>query len=505
MRLKEVSVLLVIILLGITLRVYHLGKKDFWYDEAWKLETSKDLKTCYLDNRPLFNFFLHFYLRSIPEKDEFSIRLLPAFFSILALPFFFLLARQIIGIIPSLFATFFLSISPIHIWYAQELRAYSLSAFLAILNAYLFLRAVKTDRINYFILFALSSILSSYTSYILLLLIIPEAIFLYYYYPKSSRKFLFSILFTVLFFSLRYYSFIYQFVFFTESFWTKPPMMKDFFISLENFNLGYNSIPVSYHFSLLLSLPFLVLPLKLREKEKRNFLLIFFLFPFIFSYLISFILPIFITRELFPLSPFYILLFSSGLSLIKRRNFHLIYSLLWIPFIAFSLLNHYSNLMPASFSYHVGTYPKMPYKNVIKLIKENYKSGDIIAHTNPANVSPFIYYLGRKKFKQFYFIIPEYQDKYWRRNILKWKVPKELSIPVIPPVNLSHKINFPYKRVWLISSDWARDWNIDINSKEVIKLMRKKYKLVYEKWIDGILVSFFVRKDSNFSTLLPHQ
>jgi len=151
--------------------------------------------------------------------------------------------------------------------------------------------------------------------------------------------------------------------------------------------------------------------------------------------------------------------------------------------------------MPSPLSYHAGTYPKKPFKPLVKFLHENLKRGDIIAHTNPGTVAPLLYYLEGKEFTQRYFILPEYQDPYWRRNILEWKVPKGLSIPIIPPVDLSRSKNLSYKRVWLISSNWARDWNIDLHSLKVVEWMRGEYYPVEEKWMDGILVSLFVKRN----------
>jgi len=283
---KSFLIFLLIICTGIILRTYRLGDRDFWYDEAWKLISSRDLYTCYLDHRPLFNFLLHFWIKIFPS-NEFYIRLLPALFSVFTLPVFFLLCREIMSLTPSLWGTFLLSISPLHIWYAQELRAYSLIAFLVVLSTYFFLKAMKDGK-KFWIAFTLSSIFTFYTSYLTLLLLIPEAIYLYYYYPQHSRKWLLSTLISLLFFSLRYYSFLYQFVFFTQSFWTLPPTVKGFFISLENFNLGYNAIPFSFHLSLIISLPLLILAFKYRPREKRDFALLFFFFLtlFLFSYLL---------------------------------------------------------------------------------------------------------------------------------------------------------------------------------------------------------------------------
>ncbi|NOZ63947.1 MAG: hypothetical protein GXO71_03270 [Caldiserica bacterium] len=490
---KSFLLLLLIICAGVVLRLYQLGSRDFWYDEAWKLISSRDLYTSYLDHRPLFNFLLHFWQKVFPQ-NEFSIRLLPALFSILTIPVFFLLSRELMPLAPSLWGTFLLSISPLQVWYAQELRAYSLIAFLVILTAYLFLKAVKGSR-KFWVAFVISSILTFYTSYITLFLLIPEAVYIYYYHPRQSRKWLLATLISIFFFSLRYYSFLYQFVFFTQSFWTVPPTAKDFFLSLENFNLGYNATPFAFHFSLLLSLPLIILAFKYKPREKRDFALIFFLFPYSFAFLFSFFLPIFITRQLFAFSALYLLYLSLGFPLfLKKRLFFALYISFWLSLVSVSLFYHYSNTMPSPLPYHAGTYPKNPFKPLSEFLRKNFKKGDVIAHTNPGTVTPLLYYLGIKKYPQRYFIIPTYQDEYWRRNILEWKVPENLSIPMIPPENLSQRENLPYQRVWLVSSDWARDWNIDIHSRKVQEWMENNYSLIQRKWLDGVLVCLFVKK-----------
>ena len=130
--------------------------------------------------------------------------------------------------------------------------------------------------------------------------------------------------------------------------------------------------------------------------------------------------------------------------------------------------------MPCSLEYHLGTYTKEPISPIVRLIKDNFKKGDIIVHTSPNLDLPFWFYWG-DDYKFYYFVIPGALDKMYKEVILKsrWS---EYHV-----YDLSTNEELPFRRVWLICSSWARDGRLYPNSIAVMEWMDKKYKRVYKK------------------------
>ena len=72
-------------------------------------------------------------------------RALPAVIGVLALPFMWLLGREVAGERAALVATLLLAVSPIHVWYSQEVRAYGLVFLLVIVTLWRYAVARRTE------------------------------------------------------------------------------------------------------------------------------------------------------------------------------------------------------------------------------------------------------------------------------------------------------------------------------------------------------------------------
>jgi hypothetical protein len=131
----------------------------------------------------------------------------------------------------------------------------------------------------------------------------------------------------------------------------------------------------------------------------------------------------------------------------------------------------------------------MPVKPFVEYIKQNFREGDIIAHSNPATEFLFKFYCNDLNAEHYYFIVPEAQEIYWRKIIIERIGSDEDEYrKVIIPDELG-KYNF--KRIWLISSAWGRNYKLDQNSIMVILYLQRFYKLAERKWISGVLVSLY--------------
>ena len=134
---KTIWVLAALILVGAVLRIYHLGYKSLWHDEAlifhvlqgsWREILAMNVATN--SSGPLYPLFLGSITG--PGATEVALRLPSMIAGVIAIPLSYLLARQFTKSHFALLTPFLISIAPTHIRYSQEVREYSLSFCIAI-------------------------------------------------------------------------------------------------------------------------------------------------------------------------------------------------------------------------------------------------------------------------------------------------------------------------------------------------------------------------------------
>lgn len=148
-RTQQVGLLLVI-LLGLTLRLYDLGRGTVWADEAaeyWVASASTgevfQAVSEEIHDPPLYSFILHFWMSGGITGGY--LRLPSVIFSMLTLFGVMAAAYQLNGAWSSLLAGLLLAVSPVDIRYAQEIGQYSLYACLGIWSANCFLLLQKAQ------------------------------------------------------------------------------------------------------------------------------------------------------------------------------------------------------------------------------------------------------------------------------------------------------------------------------------------------------------------------
>src|SRR5262245_54255118 len=121
---------------GFVLRLYAIGAKSLWVDESfsiWMASQPLDALwrfTVQLDQHPpLYYALLHFWL--VFGDGEAAVRSFSALWGILMLPVMYLIGERVGGRALGLLATLLLAISPLHIWFAQQARMYTMLTFFA--------------------------------------------------------------------------------------------------------------------------------------------------------------------------------------------------------------------------------------------------------------------------------------------------------------------------------------------------------------------------------------
>jgi 4-amino-4-deoxy-L-arabinose transferase-like glycosyltransferase len=135
-------VLLAIVLGGLALRLFRLGTQSLWFDEAQTLDVAgyplaEIARRTY--RPPLFHMFMHYWMR-LAGDSEFWLRLPSALFGACVPPLAYAVAMRLYNRRTGLLAASLAAISPTLIWYAQELRMYSLMVAQFLILLYLTLR-----------------------------------------------------------------------------------------------------------------------------------------------------------------------------------------------------------------------------------------------------------------------------------------------------------------------------------------------------------------------------
>ena len=163
---RHVALLGVVLVLGFGLRVYGLGEKSLWYDEAWSLTYAHGYGSIgdafdvdYSTDAPLFPGLVRgwdWVVRAAlnPEGGsagyDAALRGLPFVLGVLAMVLVFVVARVLVrsdG--AAIGAAFLYAISPYQVRYAQELRNYTLWTVLGLAGLYFLVMAMRENRARY--------------------------------------------------------------------------------------------------------------------------------------------------------------------------------------------------------------------------------------------------------------------------------------------------------------------------------------------------------------------
>lgn len=163
--------IIAVTIIGGLLRFYNLGYNSLWLDEAstytfatagsiwdiWNLTATIE------PNPPLFHWIE--YVMLFFGNNEFVLRFIPALLGTLTIPVMYFIGKDYIDEKGGLIAAIFFALSPYLIVYSQEARAYSTLLFFIALAFLCYIRALKGNSYNYWILFAVASILAFWTHY----------------------------------------------------------------------------------------------------------------------------------------------------------------------------------------------------------------------------------------------------------------------------------------------------------------------------------------------------
>lgn len=161
--------LCLIMVLAAALRFYQIDSPHLDADESLtvelaNLEFGTLLEELQNGRPPVQIILLHFWMRLFGTSDLAS-RGLSAVIGVLSVPFVYLIGNRLFGRDVGLVSAILLALGFAHIFHSQEVRYYSVLAFMVLVAAHFYIRALDTGRRQDFALFTVFSILAVYTHY----------------------------------------------------------------------------------------------------------------------------------------------------------------------------------------------------------------------------------------------------------------------------------------------------------------------------------------------------
>jgi len=144
--------LVFLLLLAFTVRLYRLDGQSIWSDEGLSLHRASQSVAFILSNQivtqgvpsqdphpPLYFLVLHGFMLGA-GRSEFAVKFLSVVFSLLIIPLLYVAGRRLLSSAAGGLAALLGAISPLYLWYAQEIRMYTMLVALGLLSVYALLR-----------------------------------------------------------------------------------------------------------------------------------------------------------------------------------------------------------------------------------------------------------------------------------------------------------------------------------------------------------------------------
>ncbi len=185
---KEDWMGLLAILAGTGLRIYRLAAQPLWLDEIFTVQISRQSLLVLLQdsfkepNPPLYHFLEMLVAGIWNVRSEFGYRWLSALAGTLTVIGFYLLCRRLTGRPMAALATLAFAISPFHVYYSQEARAFAVGTLLAVWSNILVVDILSAKpRTSRWVILAILSLLGIYTRYFYLLIVAVQGLILLVY------------------------------------------------------------------------------------------------------------------------------------------------------------------------------------------------------------------------------------------------------------------------------------------------------------------------------------
>lgn len=397
---RSLALLGAVLLAALGLRLFHLQQRVLWFDEANSLLIAKAVPARIIDavlddtHSPFYYLVLRYWL--FVAGGEAGARLLSVLAGVATVAVVYSLGQALAGRGAGLLAGVLLSVCPLHVWYSQEVRMYTLQTLLVCLSFLFMMLALRRERAVFWAGYSIFTALSLYAQYVSLFVIIGQNVFVAIYYWRDRRKLLHWLLAqgaVVLLFAPWLPQFLSQTRMTMGSGWSEPLELRRILGFLSLFSGAYLGDSRPRLFSILITIAVLVFSaiLLLRHRESRQtalLLLLWFVVPVVLLALQSLNQNRFLPRVLVCTAPALALLLGcaavqAGQTIARALAVFVTVTLLLANLYA--LRNYY---------FLENAWVKSDLREAAGKLAREFRAGDIIVHTSEFSYRPFEYYLG---------------------------------------------------------------------------------------------------------------
>ncbi|MBI3914004.1 MAG: glycosyltransferase family 39 protein [Chloroflexi bacterium] len=387
-----------ILFLAFVLRLFALGTREIWYDDAFSLLLARrDLASIIAgaaadDQPPLYYALLHFW--QLIGDSPFIARFLSVIFSMLVVAMTYALARRLLSPRAARNAALLAAFAPFQIYHAQEIRMYALLAFALVTYAYAASALIKKTNAamgepKLFFLLACSGAAALYTHNLAILsLLAVDLFFLWRRDFAALKKLIAAQIVSGILFLPWAIQLPGQLAKISRGFWILPPTLVDVLQLLIEFttNLPLPTLHVPLAlFAALTILAFAVFELwRARERGLPagvSLLIAFAIVPPVLMLAASYLFrPIFIPRGvIFSSIAYYILLGWLASRLRPRIEVPVILAGALLAALALNYQSAYAE------------FPRSPFRVADAFLRAHAAPGDAIIHDNKLSFFPMYY------------------------------------------------------------------------------------------------------------------
>lgn len=297
------------ILLGFILKGFFLGSNSLGGDEPFSVYHSQQsldqlLAIFQRENNPPLHFLLLHYWIKFFGISEFSVRVPSLIFSAFTVLFIYRIGFRFFNLRVAVIASILFTFSTYQVVYAHEARAYALMGFLTAVSMFYYLEIIHGKNRNNWKLFwfLLANTLLIYTHFFGFFILFIQFFFILFQRKLLKEFYRFLILF-VLVMLITYSPYLWlilnRFSSAAGGTWVTPPSGIN---ALYEMLRAFSNAPVTAVFTLAGMLSGLILLIiKRRQNPNRlatRLILCWFYIPFLFMFVISFWIPMFLDRYL---------------------------------------------------------------------------------------------------------------------------------------------------------------------------------------------------------------
>ncbi len=433
---RELLSILLLLLLAFVCRVLFLGEQSLWLDESviyiqTKQKSVWDVYRSVMEYEghigPVYHM-LNYFFTKLFGFSEWAMRFPSALYGTITVYLTYIITVTLFSKRTALYATLIMAVSPLHIWYSQEARMFSLWSMFILLTVYLFIKIIQSDKfeIKLWLLMTLFVALSIWTFLNSIFIFFAMGVYLLINVKRDHKTLIYFTL-SMIIAGCSYFPALYSLItrditeVATDIGGIRKSSIFDFVYAFYVYNVGTTFGPPLIKIRALLSLgsvaaiktilrehgglilismsgygTLFVYALskifkKYQEKEHRFLLMVLFI-PLIVVFAITYLSTLvpFNIRYILALLPFYIILLGYGIDKLSNSKRILVVGFCLI-ISTISLYNYHFN--PA--------YAKIDFRSVVCNLKEIANPNDkmIIVHESAGPI--FEYYDSGKEFEPY--------------------------------------------------------------------------------------------------------